>query len=293
MNGRRETLWGVVLIVAYSAAISAADAITKHVATGYAAPQLFGLSGLLVGGFCFLMSRPAGVVPKTDYVGVTAARCALGIAGSLAFFLSFRLLPMAEVFLFIALMPILSAALSGKVLGEPVKSGTWAALGLGCVGLLVLFPNGLSDVGSGHVIALAAAVIGSLSLVLARYLSNRGEGALGQVFYPNLSLGIVMCLALPFVWQPMSWADIALVVAYSVALFAARWLCMAALRLLPVHVATMFMSLQFLWAVWLGGHFFDETPVPQVFAGAAIMIAASFVLVWQRIAPRTRQMAVT
>ncbi|MCP4822132.1 MAG: EamA/RhaT family transporter, partial [Shimia sp.] len=98
MTARRDTLTGVALVVLYTGAISIADAITKKIAGGFEAPQLFALSGLAVAGLCLLVSRPAGHVPKTLYPVATLLRSVCGVVGSVAFFLSFRHLPMAEVF---------------------------------------------------------------------------------------------------------------------------------------------------------------------------------------------------
>lgn len=293
MTSRKQVLWGVGLAICYTAAIAAADGITKHIAGGYEAPQLFALSGVLVAAFCLLIGRPVGTVPKTRQWRPTAARCVLTIVGSLAFFWAFRLLPLAEVFLFIGLMPVISATLSGPVLGERLSAGTWAALAVGMLGVFFLFPAGWQDIGLGHAVALFAALTGATSLVLSRYVSNREAGNLAQVFYPNLALGLAMGLALPFVWQPMALADVALVGAYSVALFAARWLCVVALRLLPVYVVTLLMSLQFLWMVWMGHRFFGEQPGLHVYVGALIVIGAGVVLVAQQMAPRRTATAVT
>ncbi|MCP4817619.1 MAG: DMT family transporter [Shimia sp.] len=286
MTARRDTLTGVALVVLYTGAISIADAITKKIAGGFEAPQLFALSGLAVACLCLLVSRPAGQVPKTQYPVATLLRSVCGVVGSVAFFLSFRHLPMAEVFLFIGLMPIISATLSGPVLGEKLRPGSWGALAVGLLGTVFLFPSGFEDIGIGHAVALFAAVTGSFSLVLARFVSRREPGSLAQVFYPNLMLGAVMCVALPYVWLPMAWMDWALVGAYSVALFAARWICILALRLLPVHVVTLLMSLQFLWMVWLGHRFFGEQPGLHVYIGAIVVAGAGAVLVVQRLAPQ-------
>jgi len=293
MSARKETVIGVILVLIYTGAISLADAITKQIAGHYEAPQLFAVSGLAVAGLCLVAARPAGRVPRTDFAVPTAARCVLGVLASLAFFLAFRFLPLAEVFLFIGLMPIISAALSGPVLGEPVRPATWGALVIGGLGVFFLFPAGVHDIGPGHAIALFAATSGSLSMVLSRYISNRENRSLAQVFYPNLTLGAVMCLALPFVWQPMSAMEWALVGAYSLALFAARWLCVLALKLLPVHVVTLLMSLQFLWMVWLGNRFFGEQPGLHVYVGAVVVAGAGAVLVIQRLSPRRATEAVT
>jgi drug/metabolite transporter (DMT)-like permease len=293
LSARKDVFVGVALMVVYTGAISFADAITKHIASGFAAPQLFAVSGLVVAALCLVAGRPFGSVPRTRFVGHMVVRCALGVAASIAFFSAFRELAMAEVFLFVGLMPIISAALSGPVLGERFQVRTWIALCIGVLGVFCLFPRGIHDFGVGHLAAGVAVLSGSLSLVLARFATNRENQSLAQVFYPNLTLGLVMCVALPFVWRPMSGTEWALVGAYSVALFVARWLSILALKLLPVHVVTMLMSLQFVWMVWMDATVFGVATPGHVYFGAFIVTGAGTVLVWQRMLPQRTSNVVT
>ena len=48
---------GAILILVYTALISSADGITKLLAGGYAAPQLYAVSGGLVALFCYIANR--------------------------------------------------------------------------------------------------------------------------------------------------------------------------------------------------------------------------------------------
>jgi len=102
---------------------------------------------------------------------------------------------------------------------------------------------------------------------------------LAQVFYPNLALGVLMGLALPFVFQPMDASDLAWAVVYAVLLFAARWVLVAALQALPAYVVTPLMNMQFVWMVVIGALAFGERPDAAVYLGAMIVIVASLWLV--------------
>lgn len=285
---RSALLVGVGLTALYTLLISTADAITKLFATSYAAPQLFALSGGIVALLALVSNRKGGQWRgvRTACPKAMAIRAGATVLGSIAFFYAFRLLPFAEVFLFIALIPLVAALLSGPVLGEAVRPQVWVALVLGTVGVMCLFPGGLSSVGLGHLVALAAVVLGTVSMVASRYIGQRDDNILSQVFYPNLALMAVMACALPFVFQPMGLADLGWAVAYAVFLFGARWVLVAALRLLPAYVVTPLMNLQFLWMVAIGFVAFGETPWMGVFVGAAIVIAAGSWLVWDQTRPR-------
>jgi len=285
---RSACLAGVGLTAVYTLLISTADAITKLFATSYAAPQLFALSGGIVALLALVSNRKGGQWRgvRTACPWAMGVRAAATVLGSIAFFYAFRLLPFAEVFLFIALIPLVAALMSGPVLGEPVRPQVWAALVVGSVGVMCLFPGGLSSVGLGHLVALAAVVLGTVSMVASRYIGQRDDNILSQVFYPNLALMAVMACALPFVFQPMGLADLGWAIAYAVFLFGARWVLVAALRMLPAYVVTPLMNLQFLWMVAIGFVAFGETPWMGVFVGAAIVIAAGSWLVWDQTRPR-------
>ncbi len=275
---------GVGLTALYTLLITFADAITKLFAESYAAPQLYALSGGIVAVLSLLSNRDNGRRREmtTRCPKAMAVRVAATVAGTVAFFYAFRLLPFAEVFLFIALIPLLAALLSGPVLGERVRLQVWAALVFGTIGVMCLFPAGLSSVSWGHVLAFAAVLLGTVSMVASRYIGLRDSNILAQVFYPNLALMVVMGLALPFVFVPMGWVDLGWVLIYAVVLFGARWVLVAALKALPAYVVTPLMNLQFVWMVVIGFAAFGEVPATGVYLGAAILIAASCWLVWDQ-----------
>lgn len=284
---RQATLLGAGLVVVYTAFISSADAITKLIAGGYAAPQLFCLSGLMVMGLSVLADRHPSqrMGLATGCKGAMALRSGATVLAAVSFFYAFRLLPFAEVFLFIGLMPILAGLMSGLILREHVRPAAWAALVAGFTGVLCLFPAGISNVTPGHVCALAAAVFGTFSMVMARYIGRKESNALAQVFYPNMAIFVTMGLALPFVWQPMPVADLIWVGAYALFLFLARWLLVVALRLLAAYAVTPLMNLQFVWMVGLGAVFFGEYPGTNTFLGVAIVMGTGLFLVWDQFAP--------
>lgn len=281
-------LAGVGLTALYTLLIATADAITKLFAASYAAPQLFALSGGIVAALSLAANRREGHWRgvRTACPWAMAVRAGATVLASIAFYYAFRLLPFAEVFLFIALIPLLAALLSGPVLGEAVRPQIWAALCLGTAGVLCLFPGGLGSVGFGHLVAFAAVALGTVSMLASRYIGTRDDNILAQVFYPNLALMVVMACALPFVFQPMGWADLGWAGAYAVFLFGARWVLVAALRLLPAYVVTPLMNLQFLWMVAIGFVAFGERPAASVYVGAAVVIAAGLWLVWDQTRPR-------
>lgn len=291
LSAPRNVGWiGLGLITLYTGLISAGDGITKLIASAYAAPQLFAISGLLVASISAVCAAGSGGgALATPMRGAMAARTVLTVLATIGFFQAFRLLPFADVFVFIGMMPIFAGLMSGPMLGEHVRPAVWLALVTGFVGLLCLLPSGPSAVGAGHLWALLAAVTGTVSMVLARLIARSGTATLSQVFWPNLGLGLVMAAALPFVWKPMTEGDLGLVLAYAVLLFAARFLLVIALRMMAAYVVMPLLNLQFVWMIAIGIVFFAEIPQAASILGAAIVIASGIFMVWdQSLSPVAR-----
>ena len=284
---RHPAVFGTTFAVLYTLMISSADAITKFIAGGFAAPQLFAVSGTVVALMSWGGSRLRGETGglRTSCPRAMALRSGLTVVGSVAFFYAFKQLAFAEVFVFIGLIPIFAGLLSGPVLGEGVRPVAWVALCAGFAGVLFLFPQGVASISLGHLIALSATVCGALSMVLARYIGKHEQNALAQVFYPNLSLAIVMTLVLPFVFKPMGATDLAWILAYAGFLFVARWLLVVSLRLMAAYVVTPLMNLQFVWMVVLGALFFGEVPASNIYLGVAIIIGSGGVLIYDQLQP--------
>jgi len=280
MNG--AVLKGGALVIGYSVFIALADAITKRVAEGFAAPQLFALSSLIVAALAMLTAR---AVPRlgrvsTGLPGLMLCRTVFTILAALFFFEAFQHLMFAEVFLYIALMPLIAALFAHPILGERVTPFAWAALGIAFMAIVALCATGLETDLHGHLSGTAAALTGTLSMLLARKMTRREPRILAQVFWPNLGLGLASLAMLPFVWRPMGLGDVAVFLGYGVLLFGARWLTVAALRLIPAHVATPLMNVQFLWMIGLGAVIWGEVPDPRIILGATIITAAGMMLLW-------------
>jgi len=212
----------------------------------------------------------------------------------LGFFNAFRLLPFADVFLFVGLIPIFAGLMSGPILGERVRPSAWAALGAAFIGVMCLFPTGWSGVHAGHAWALMACVLGTFSMVMARYIGRYESNALAQVFYPNLAIAVTMGIALPFVWRPMGVGDLGWICAYAGLLFVARWVLVIALSRLEAYVVTPLMNLQFAWMVAIGAVFFGEFPTLNTYLGVAIVIGSGLFLLCDQHRPeRTRARALS
>ena len=109
LSASRPVGWiGLGLVALYTGLISGADGITKLIASAYTAPQLFAISGILVAAISAVCAGVArGGALATQAPGAMAARAVLTVLATVAFFQAFRLLPFADVFIFIGLISVL------------------------------------------------------------------------------------------------------------------------------------------------------------------------------------------
>ena len=278
----RTALGGLCIILLYCVLATGADAITRTFAEGFEAPQLFCFSGGLVTLFSIatLMFGATQTSLRPQKPFPLAIRSAFFICSSVFYFLAFRSLPFAEVFVFIALVPVFAALLSGPILGEQVQLKSWIALAAGACGMLLLYPSGLEELTLAHLWAGSAAVCGAVSMVLARYISRAEKNALLQVLYPNLALCLVMAFVLPAVYRPMGMTEIALIVSYAVLLFLARWVLIIALTRMKAYVASLLINLQFVVMIAVGAILFGEIPSLTLVLGAFVIILAGAYLLF-------------
>lgn len=281
---KHPILLGVLLLIGSTLTNSLADGTVKELAARLQAPQVFFLSGLVMAGLSLFTARAASGLGlfsssclRSKAPGLLALRSAATVFAALGFFYAVASIPLAEVFLFIGLMPLMSAILSRPILGETVQPAAWVGLAMGLLGVGLLFPDGVSGLTLGHLCGFAGAFMGTLSLVISRRMARVESNTLVQVFYPNLALALSAALLLPAVWQPMSLAELGLILLYSALLFLARWGMVLVMRRLRAPVALPLMNVQFVWMVVVGFVFFGEVPAPLTLVGAALVMLAGII----------------
>lgn len=285
-------LTGAVLTVLNTLIGVTADASAKDLVSSYAAPQLMALSGLLAValGLGLAAAGQGRMILATATPRRVALRSCLGALSTLGFFLALRDLPFAELFPFMAMMPIMGAALSALILHEKIAPKIWGALACGGIGMAILFPDGVQGMTTGHLYGFAASLAGAASIVLSRGICRSHTHAFAQVFYAQLACALLGLLALPAVWQPMGWADLGLLAVYTGFLLTTRWLMVVIVRRLPAYVVMQIANVQFIWMVLIGQSVFGETTGAHVWLGAGLIVASGIWLVQaQRPAPARMQ----
>lgn len=282
---RKQILIGVLLLFGATLSTAFADGVIKNLSGRLDAPQVFFISGFLMAAFTLVSGffkkphgrgRWSGVVQslKTKKPMLIFLRSLAMVLAAISFFYAVANISLAEVFIFIGLMPLMAAFLSRFILGEKTHPLAWLGFVLGFIGLALLSKGDFTGLGVGYALGFVGAFMGTLSLVLSRLITKYENNSLVQVFYPNMLLGVVSFAMLPVVWVNMFFADVCLIVAYSSLLFIARWTMVLVMQRLRASVALPLMNVQFVWMVLIGLVFFAEVPSISVYVGAFFVILA-------------------
>ena len=200
-------------------------------------------------------------------------RALAAVIGSLCSVVAFTMLPMAEAFALIFLLPTFVTILSVIFLKEPVGWRRWSAVVMGFVGVLIVLRPGIRALGIGHLAAIASGFAGALTIVVlraqgptAKRISLYGAGLIGPIVVSFLVM-------LPHFVMPIArqWL---FVLSYGLLAAAGNALLMLASALAPASLVAPPQYSQMLWAIFLGYVVFSDNPDAPMFVGAAVIIGS-------------------
>lgn len=266
---------------------SVADATAKWLGQSYAPVQivflryLFGLIpvALLVwhgGGLSLLRTR------RPLMHGL---RALVLFAALLMLFTGLRRLPLAEAISVAFTAPLFVTALSGPLLGEPVRARQWAAVLVGFLGALVVIRPGTGAFQVEALFILASALCFALSALITRRMS-RTESSVSLLAYTTLGAGLASLPIVPFVWQPPAPVDLWLFLAIGLVGGTAAFFVIQAYSNAPPAIVAPFDYTALIWAALFGWLVWQERPAPPVWLGAAIIAASGLYITHREARPK-------
>jgi drug/metabolite transporter (DMT)-like permease len=217
-------------------------------------------------------------------------RGAIGVVGMTFGFLSYHLMPLADAVAISFMSPLVVTALSVPLLGERVGIHRWSAVIIGFGGVLVIVNPSRGMFTPGVSVAICGAIASALSMITIRQL-NRSDPPLAIVFYFTLFATMFTALPLPFVWVTPSGSDLGLLVLMGLTGGVGQYFMTRAYGLAPAAVISPFTYSGLLWATLLGWFLWSDVPKPQVFAGAAIVIASGLYILYRETSKKVRAAA--
>lgn len=279
---------GALLALVAFGIFSAHDVIVKWLGASYSPFQIVFFSVLF--GFPLVMlmlirdAEPGHLRPVHPWW--TLLRTAAAVCTGASAFYAFSVLPLAQVYAIIFASPLIITILSIPILGEQVRLRRWAAVLVGLCGVMVVLRPGATDLGLGHLAALATAVFGALASIIVRKI-GQDERNVVLLLYPMMANLILMACLLPFIYQPMELEHLGGSALMSAMAFVASAIVILAYKTGEAVIVAPMQYSQILWATLYGALFFGEYPDWGTAIGASIIIGSGVYIVFREASKKT------
>jgi drug/metabolite transporter (DMT)-like permease len=273
---RDRPLAGVAANTVSFAAASVGDALSKLVVAVVPTAQAIGLRSLFLlllfaPVFAHAMSRGAPIF-ATGRPMLHLARIALHGVSTVAAFSALPYLSLTTYTTISFIAPIFIALAAIPMLGERLKPYQVGAIALGFAGCaIVLRPTGEGET-AFMALALLSAAAWAMSVPLLRLLT-RTESRVTLLAWSNAPLMVAAIVVALFDWRPIEISLLIVIAATSALQIVGQLFSMTALRLAPAATVAPVQYTQILWASLIGLVMFNEWPKPDLWIGAAFIVA--------------------
>ncbi len=273
--GLPGTTRGIVMMLLSTLGFSAMHAIIRHVSADLHPIQIAffrNFFGLIVFVPWFLRY---GLTPlRTRNLKLHGLRAALNVCAMFAFFTALSLTPIARVTALGFTAPIFATLLAMAVLGETFRLRRSIAIACGFLGTLVVLRPGFQAIDTGSLLVLLSALLWGCTLIVIKVLA-RSESAITITSYMNLLLTLLALVPALLVWRTPAGVEWLWLLAIGVLGTLAQVAITQSLKEAETGVVMPFDFCKLIWVSILGYLFFAEVPGVFVWAGGAIIFAAS------------------
>lgn len=294
VNTQNPNLAGILALCLGVLVFSAQDAILKSVSHNYAVSEAIAIRCTVALPILLAMVHAEAGIKRliSPNFGAMALRGVIMLVAYTAYFMSLPALPLAEAIALFFCAPVLVTIMSGPLLGETIRAGTWVAVIAGFIGVFIIVQPGSALFEPAALLSLISAATYAFSMILARKLGV-AEPATVMSFYQNavylagafLMAGAFAALgihdaghpSLDFLvrsWIIPSFSDFWLMAACGVIAALGMSLLTHAYRSAQANIVTVFEYTGMIWTPLWGFLFFDEIPKWTTVAGTILIVAA-------------------
>lgn len=211
------------------------------------------------------------------------------------FFISLKLLPLAEGVAIILSGTIFIPILTFIFLKEKINPKYWLAILVGFVGVLLITRPGADLFNPVSLIALTSAILFAISITIIRYLGK--YDTLGSTtFYFTLVSLIGASIIIPLQWwqpenflvqqdiigwQTLPWRDLVLICLIGLIGGIAQLMMTQAFRLTSPVILAPFDYMEIVFSGMFGYFFWQEIPDYYLVGGAGIIISSGLYIIYQ------------
>lgn len=284
----RNTILSIILACAAFLMFSTADACVKYLGNlGYTNAELLTYASIIAITFAVLYisfrKGHTGFLPKKS-IKLHLVRVISIATGTYFIIAALRILPLAEFYAIVFLIPFLVALSSAIIFKEHVGLYRWIAIIGGFSGVLVAVSGNLGSPSVppiGILYALASACCITVSYMVVRLI---GPGEYGPLFplYSNIMIFIVN---IGFAWPDLSLPpthEIPVWLLYGSCIFFAVLMVSLAYTKAPVAaIPAPFQYTQIIWGVLFGYFMFQEIPQTTTITGICIIVSSGMFMIWR------------
>ena len=219
---------------------------------------------------------------KTDRKLEHFFRCFAGIMALIAIVVALRELPLAIVVSLSYAAPLFITILSIFLLGEKVGIFRWIAVLIGFVGVLVISEPGFNEVNYLYILPIIFCIGMAFVTITIRKLSTSEPVWLISIFF-TLTITFVSLFTIPFGWVLPNFKDFILLALIGVTGGGANLLLTQSYKLSEVSLVAPLKYLSLIFAILFGYLIWDEIPSYKNLVGAALVIAASLIILRREI----------
>lgn len=267
---------GIWLMIAAVFSFAVQDGFSRYLAETYNTLMVVMVRYWVFAAFVLVLAlrRPEGwAAVWSRRLHWHVLRAVLLVAEICVMVYSYTLIGLIQTLAIFTICPLFVVAMSGPILGEKLSFERWLAVGIGCVGVLVILRPGAGVFTWAALLPVAAAFMFALYSVLTR-LTTRDEPFFAAFFWPPI-VGMVLSTAigLPH-WQCVAPADWVYLMLYAGVSVISNWLLQKTYEVAEASVVQPFAYLQIVFVTVIGIAVYGEVLHPEVAIGAGIVVLA-------------------
>jgi drug/metabolite transporter (DMT)-like permease len=273
----RARMRAILLMIGSMAMFASMDALNKTLTQGYPVAQIMAVRFVIfIALACLIAKRGPWLVFETKAPWLQALRTGVLLLEMVAFIVSLKYLPLAEVHAVAAAAPLLATALAALFLRERVDAIGWGLVAGGMFGALLVAGPAFDELGPAMWIAVAATLLWGGYQVLTRLVARHDHADVTTLHTPLVGLVLAGIVAIPL-WVPPDatgwfWLSVSGVTGTFAHVFLVR-----ALALAPASDLQPYNYFLLVFAVLLGIAVYDDVPGLWTVIGAAVIVLCGIV----------------
>ncbi|WP_379065892.1 DMT family transporter [Mesorhizobium sp. UC22_110] len=272
---------GILLMAAVAFAIQIVDGLAKYLSADYS-PLFIGWARYAVATIVVLpyaFARHGWHVFPSERLGAHMLRTILLVTAMTLYFVAITFIPLATAISAYFIAPIIGMVLSVLILKERMTSVKGISLVLGFAGAMVILQPG-STIDPGILLALASGLCFAFYMIVTRKAALESDPLKTLAFQCAFGALILLPQAL-FTWSTPAWSDLIFFAGVGIFSLIGHFMLIVAFRLAETSVLAPLVYLELVGAAIIGYLAFNEVPGPATIAGAALIVLAGLILLWQ------------